>query len=94
MVKFLNGGVIDIPMSKFNFEVGDAEKHQVKVNFSKLMKQVHIEVDGQMVINEPNFSPAVKKYEFDVGESEKHRVEISEGLFSPLKVVVDGKQVK
>lgn len=81
-------------MSKFNFEVGDAEKHQVNVNFSKLMKRVRVEVDGQSVVDEPNFSPSVKKYEFDVGDVEKHKVEVSEGLFSPLKVVVDGKILK
>jgi len=81
-------------MSKFNFEVGSDEKHHVYVNFSKLMKRVLIEVDGKAVVDEPNFSPAVKKFAFEVGESEKHMVEISEGLFSPLKVVVDNKPVK
>lgn len=81
-------------MSKFNFEVGEAEKHLVNVNWSKLMKRVRIDVDGKSVVDEPNFSPAVKKYTFDVGESEKHKVEVSAGMLSPLEVVVDGKPVK
>ncbi len=81
-------------MTKFDFEVGENEKHMVKVNWSKLMKHVRIDVDGKAVVDEPDFSPAVRKYEFDVGESERHRVEVSAGMFSPLEVVVDGKPVK
>ena len=81
-------------MSKYNFEVGEMEKHNVYVNWSKFMKRVRVEVDSKVIVDEPNFSPAVKKYAFDVGESEKHRVEVSAGLFSPFKVVVDGKTVK
>ncbi len=80
-------------MSKFNLEVGESEKHLVKVNWSKLMKRVRIEVDDKMVVDEPNFSPAVKKYTLDVGDSEKHKVEVSAGMFSPLEVLVDGKPV-
>ena len=81
-------------MAKFNFEVGETEKHLVNINWSKLMKRVRIEVDGQAVIDEPNFSPAVKKYAFDVGKSEIHKLEVSAGMFSPLEVGVHGKPMK
>lgn len=80
-------------MTKFNFEVGDAEKHLVSVNWSKIMKHVRIDVDGKAVVDEPDFSPAVRTYTFEVGDSEKHKVEVSAGMFSPLAAVVDGKQV-
>ncbi len=81
-------------MPKYSFMVGESEKHSVNVNWSKLMKHVRIEVDGEPVVNEPNFSPAVKKYAFEVGETEKHKVEVSAGMLSPLEVIIDGKPLK
>jgi len=81
-------------MGKTKFEIGDTEKHTIIVNNSLLMKHITIEIDGEKVADESNFSPMGKKFQFDVGSSEKHHVEISAGGFSTTKLIVDGKAVQ
>ena len=81
-------------MTKANFEIGENEKHTIVVNASALLKFVKIEVDGEKVVNEANFQPLAKKFQLDVGNSEKHHLEISAGPFSPITIVVDGKEAQ
>ncbi len=78
-------------MTKDKFEIGEAEKHLFVVDWNRFMKHITIELDGEKVADEFHYTPTTKKFQFDVGSSEKHRVEISVGMFSPTKVVVDGK---
>jgi hypothetical protein len=78
-------------MAKAKFEIGEAEKHLIVVDWDWFMKHITIELDGEEMVNEFHYSPAAKKVQFDVGSFEKHRVEISTGKFSPIKVFVDGK---
>jgi hypothetical protein len=54
----------------------------ILVNNGLLMKHITIEIDGEKVVNESNFSPLDKKFQFDVGSSEKHHAEISAGELS------------
>lgn len=79
-------------MVKGKFEIGDNEKHIIAVNANPILKYVRIEVDGERVIDVPNFQP-VRKFQLEVGETEKHDVQISLRAFSPVKLLVDGKQV-
>ena len=81
-------------MTKAKFEIGENEKHTIIVNANPLLKYIQIEVDGEKVVNEANFSPLPKKFQIDVGNSEKHHVEISAGPFSPIKLLVDGKEAQ
>lgn len=81
-------------MGKTKFEIGESEKHSIFVNNSLLMKHITIEIDGEKVVDESNFSPAGKKFQFDVGKSEKHHVDISAGGFAKTEVLVDGKAVQ
>ena len=81
-------------MTKAKFEIGEKEKHTIVVNASALLKFIRIEVDGEKVVNEANFQPLAKKFQLDVGNSEKHHLEISAGPFSPITVVVDGKEAQ
>jgi hypothetical protein len=81
-------------MGKTKFEIGETEKHTIFVNNSLLMKRITIEIDGEKVADESNFSPMGKKFQFDVGSSEKHQVEISAGGFARTEVFVDGKAVQ
>ena len=78
-------------MTKAKFEIGETEKHTIFINNSLLMKHITIEIDGEKVTDESNFSPMGKKFQFDVGSSEKHHVEISAGGFAKTEVIVDGK---
>lgn len=81
-------------MAKSTFEVGEKEKHLVSVDWDRVMKRIQIDLDGQKVVDEMHYSPGAKKFPLDVGSSEKHKVEVSVGMFSPMKVLVDGKPAK
>ena len=59
-----------------------------------LMKHITIEIDGEKVADESNFSPMGKKFQFDVGSSEKHQVEISAGGFAQPKSLLMAKPFK
>ena len=85
-------------MGKSTFEVGVGEKHSLTVDTDRVMKTIHIEVDGQKVIDESLFSPGAKKFAFDVGTSEIHKVEVNFGMTRwafgrKMTVLVDGKPV-
>jgi hypothetical protein len=81
-------------MTKETFEIGETEKHLIIVDASLFWKRITIEIDGKTMVNEYHYSPVPKEFKFDVGTSEKHHVEISAGGFSPIKVVVDGKEAQ
>ena len=48
-------------MTKAKFEIGETEKHTIIVNATPLLKYTAIEVDGEKVVNESNFSSLPKK---------------------------------
>jgi hypothetical protein len=60
-------------MTKAKFEIGETEKHTIIVNASALLKYIKIEVDGEKVVNESNFSSLPKKFQVEVEISAKHR---------------------
>jgi hypothetical protein len=76
------------------YEIGETEKHVIKINWNLFMKHLKIELDGRTVADKYHYSPSPEKFNFDVGDDEKHRVEISVGGFSSTKVQVDGKPLK
>ena len=78
-------------MTKVTFEIGEAEKHVMEVDWSLFMKHLVIKLDGEKVVDKFHYSPAPETFHFDVGNNEMHQVEISAGGFSPIKVYVDGK---
>lgn len=78
-------------MVKGKFEIGETEKHTIDVNANPLLKYIRIDVDGKRVINVPNFQPS-REFELDVGNEEKHHLEIHIRAFSPVKLIVDGKE--
>lgn len=80
-------------MVKGRFEVGESEKHIIAVNANPVFKYIRVEVDGERVINVANLTPS-RKLQLDVGNSEKHNVEIDIRAFSPIKLYVDGKEIK
>jgi hypothetical protein len=81
-------------MTKATFEIGEKEKHNISVTASVVLKYIRIEVDGKRIINNLNFQPLPKNFELEVGNLEKHHVEISAGPFSPVHLLVDGKEVQ
>lgn len=80
-------------MVKARFEVGDVEKHAVFVNANPFWKYIRIEVDGERVIDVPNFQPS-RTLELDIGKSEKHHLEIHIRALSPVKLLVDGNETQ
>jgi hypothetical protein len=63
---------------EFEFEVGQAERHNVAFRFDQLLGPLEISVDGDPVIRKfEMFSfKRVGRYEFSVGSSEPHEVRI------------------
>lgn len=59
-------------MAKAKFEIGETEKHTIIVNASALLKYTAIEVDGEKVVNEANFSSLPKKFQVEVINTEKN----------------------
>jgi hypothetical protein len=61
---------------KFNFTVGDTEKHQMKFSLDQLSGDLNILLDGNRVVKDYRraSSGPVKRYDLDVGKREKHRV--------------------
>lgn len=82
----------DTNMSKAKFEIGESEKHIININANPILKYIKIEVDGERVIDVPNFIPS-RKFDLEVGDAEKHKVEISIRALSPIRMLVDGKEV-
>jgi hypothetical protein len=87
------------PVGKSRFEVGEREKHSLTVDTDMVMKSIHVDVDGQKVVDESLFSPGAKKFAFDVGNSEVHKVEVNLGMTRwafgrKLTVLVDGRPVQ
>ncbi len=80
-------------MVKAKFEIGEAEKHTVAVNANPFLKYIRIEVDGERVINVPNFQPS-REFELDVGDSERHHLEIHIRALTPVKLLVDGEEAQ
>jgi len=86
-------------VGKFRFEVGEGEKHSLTIDLNMVMKSIHIEVDGQKIVDDSLFSPGAKKFAFDVGSSEVHKVEVSLGMTRwafgrKVSVLVDGRPVQ
>jgi hypothetical protein len=89
--------------NQLEFEVGQAERHQVVFSFDRFSGSTKIRVDGALVdTDRAIFSvKLVKRYEFGVGQAEKHAVAIEKTrklLFagfrpSTYNVFVDGKLV-
>ena len=59
-------------MAKAKFEIGETGKHTIIVNASALLKYIKIEVDGEKVVNEANFSSLPKKFQVEVINTEKN----------------------
>ena len=86
-------------MGKSKFDVGEGEKHSLTVDWDRVMKRMHIEVDGQKIVDEFHYSPGSKKFTFDVGSTEVHKVEVIVGTFRwifgrTIRVLVDGRPAK
>jgi hypothetical protein len=62
----------------FEFEVGEAERHNVAFQFDQLWGPLKISVDGQPVIRKWGIFSFKRtgRYEFSVGTSEPHDVRI------------------
>jgi hypothetical protein len=73
------------------FEIGEKERHFITVDWDMFARRMTVELDGQTVFKGFVLSPFAKKFNLDVGTSEIHKVEVSAGIFSPIKVLVDGK---
>jgi hypothetical protein len=88
---------------KFDFEVGDSERHEVHFAFNQAWAQLSISVDGEKVIKDfKMFSASLTDtYRFTVGVDEKHEVVIEKRrpLFlagfrkQKCSVFVDGEMV-
>ncbi len=83
-------------MGKSRFEVGEAEKHSLTVDWDMVMKRILIEVDDQKIADEFHYSPGAKKFAFDVGSQEVHKVEVGVGMMRwvfgrKISVLVDGR---
>ena len=63
---------------QFSFEVGEHEKHTVRVDYNQMVGLMSIYVDNREVANELHvFSLSlVRTYEFMVGTGERHMVRI------------------
>ena len=59
-------------MTKAKFEIGETEKHTIIVNASALLKFIKIEVDGEKVVNESNFSSSAKKFQVEAIKTENY----------------------
>ena len=89
---------------QFSFEVGEHERHTVKLDYNQMVGTMLIYVDNQVVINELHvFSLSlVRKYEFFVGIHERHsvRVEKERKLFlaglrdQKYRIYVDGRLIR
>ena len=76
----------------FDFEVGEAERHNVAFHFDQLWGPLRISVDGQPVVRKFkmfNFK-RVERYEFSVGSTEPHDVRIEKDR----KAIVGGFRVQ
>jgi hypothetical protein len=89
---------------QFSFEVGEYEKHIVRLDYEQMIGLLGIYVDNQEVVKELrmfSFS-LIKKYEFIVGVEERHhvRIEKERKLFlaglrkQKYRVYVDGQLIK
>ena len=88
---------------EFEFEVGEAERHNVEFRFDQLLGPLQISVDGKPVVRKfEMFSlKRVGSYEFSVGSSEQHEVRIEKtrkallGGFQAQECVtyVDGREI-
>ena len=89
---------------RFEFEVGDTEKHRVKFYRDFWFGNVTIETDDQTIVSTGNMIfgfPLLKEYKFILGEGEKHKVRIEcliPRVFGLRKltyrVFVDGKMIQ
>ena len=89
---------------QFSFEVGEHERHTVRLDYNQMVGTMLIRVDDQVVINELRvFSLSlVRKYEFFVGTEERHavRIEKERKLFlaglrnQKYRVYVDGRLIR
>ena len=80
--------------AKSTFEVGEKEKHSLTVDWDRVMKRMHIKLDGEKLADEYHYSPLAKNSSFDVGSSEVHKVEVSLGMTLPLLAFVKGRELK
>lgn len=81
-----------VKMSKAKFEIGENEKHIININANPFLKYIRIEVDGERVVDVPNLIPS-RKFDLEVGNPEKHKVDIYIRALSPIRMMVDGKEV-
>jgi hypothetical protein len=61
---------------KFNFTVGDKERHQMEFSLDQSSGDLKILLDGRPVVKDVrtiSYEP-VKHYDLDVGRGEKHKV--------------------
>jgi hypothetical protein len=81
---------------RFDFEVGESEKHRVEFRFNQSIGNLRISVDGNPAIRRfrmLSFS-TVERYKLTVGNVEKHEVVIEKrrnrafGGFTPQRCIV------
>jgi hypothetical protein len=87
----------------FEFEVGEAERHNVTFQFDQLWGPLKISVDGKRVVRKLGMFSLrrTNRYEFSVGSTEPHQVRIDKtrkalvGGFQAQECVtfVDGQEV-
>lgn len=89
---------------KFEFEVGQNEKHLISFYFNKFLGNLEIKVDNEQVIKDfrTHSIELTVSYDFTIGVSEVHDIKISKvrPLFfagfrsNSYQVFVDGKMIK
>jgi hypothetical protein len=70
----------------FDFEVGEAERHNVAFTWDQLWGPMKISVDGKQVVRKRGWFSLrrTKGYEFSVGSTEIHQVRIAKTAQSPM----------
>jgi hypothetical protein len=87
---------------KFNFDVGDRERHHIDVSDSWFSGRMRLMVDGAVVLTSLRlfaFSEPIRRYEIIVGSEEQHKVELQIEWQLPFpgfrkkkyRAIVDGK---
>jgi len=74
------------------YMIGDKEKHQVEVDYSKWTGNVRLLFDGKEITEASKFLGGQKKLEFEIGNLEKHKVELTIATYgNKFELRVDGK---
>ena len=82
-------------MAEALFEVGNVEKHKIKVYESLWTAKVRIWIDDKEMVKTYQIGFNDKSYKFQVGNTEIHDVEIKVGglITAKFEIFVDGKLI-